>query len=199
MKQSKVLLPQFRSADNVEYMLRDAQGRIKPIFQENALCKALLKNGLISPLWITRWYAPLIAPFLGSYASLKLIGNLMTNAGLALVAGRINGSGSPAAATYIAVGTGTTAAAATDTALVTETTTSGLGRAAGTASLVTTTVTNDTAQVTHDFSVTGSVAVTESGVLNAASTGTLLCRQVFSAINVANGDTLTITWKVQAS
>ncbi len=195
----KVLRPQVRSADNVQYTLRDAQGRIKPIFQENALCKALLKTGNLSPLWINRWYAPLIAPFLGSFASAKLIGNLVTNAGLALVAGRINGSGSPAAATYIAVGTGTTSASASDTALETESSTSGLSRAAGTVSLVTTTQTNDTAQITKDFSVTGTVAVTESGVLNAASSGTLLCHQVFSAINVSSGDTLTITWKIAAS
>jgi len=38
--------------------------------------------------------------------------------------------------------------------------------------------------------------VTESGVLNDASTGTLLARQVFSAINVASGDSLQITWKI---
>jgi hypothetical protein len=64
---------------------------------------------------------------------------------------------------------------------------------------VTTTTTNDTAQLTNTFSVTGTVAVTESGVLNAASTGTLLCRQVFTAINVVSGDSLALTWKVQAS
>jgi hypothetical protein len=63
--------------------------------------------------------------------------------------------------------------------------------------LVTTTITNDTAQLTKTFTVTGSVAVTESGVLNAASAGTLLCHQVFSAINVASGDSLAVTWKVQ--
>lgn len=199
MQQTKVMLPQFRSADNVAYTLRDAKGNIKPIFQENALCKALLKNGVISPLWINSWYSALIAPFLGSFAGMKVIGNGVTNAGFALVAGRINGSGAPAAATYLAVGTGTTAFAATQTALVTETATSGLSRAAGTVSLVTTTQTNDTAQVTNDFSVTGSVAVTEAGLFNASSTGTMLARQTFSAINVASGDTLTITYKVQAS
>ena len=198
-KITKVLFPQIASADNVEYTLRDAQGNIKQIFQENALCKALLKAGKLSPLWINRWYAPVVAPFLGSFGTSKVFGNLVTNAGLALVAGRINGSGSPAAATYIAVGTGTTSASASDTALETESSTSGLSRAAGTVSLVTTTQTNDTAQITKDFSVTGTVAVTEFGVLNASSSGTLLCHQVFSAINVASGDTLTITWKIAAS
>lgn len=199
MKAFNLSLAQLAAFENVGYVLRDKHGNVKPLFQEYKLTQLLMKRGWISPTWINRWYAPLISPFLGYWASEKRVRNLVTNAGLALIAGRINGSGSPAAATYIAVGTGTTAAAATDTALVTETTTSGLARAVGTVSLVTTTVTNDTAQVTKSFSVTGTVAVTESGVLNAASAGTLLCRQVFTAINVASGDTLDITWKVQAS
>ena len=190
---------QLRSADNVLYELRDRDGNVKPIFQENAFAKAMLKAGTLSPLWINRWYAPLIMPFLGTYASFKVIGNLITNAGFAGAAGRLMGSGAPAAFTYIAVGTGTTAAAVTDTTLQTETATSGLSRVSGTVSLVTTTVTNDTAQVTNTFSVTGTVAVTESGVLNAASVGTLLCHQVFTAINVINGDSLAITWKVKQS
>ena len=192
-----VAFPQVRSADNVQYVLRDRNGRIKPIFQENALCKALLKTGWLSPLWINSSVAFLIAPFLGRWSTNKRIGNLITNAGFALAAGLLNGSGSPAAATYIAVGTGTSSASASDTALQTETSTSGLSRAAGTVSLVTTTVTNDTAQITKTFSVTGTVAVTESGVLNASSSGTLLCHQVFSAINVASGDSLAVTWKIQ--
>jgi hypothetical protein len=37
--------------------------------------------------------------------------------------------------------------------------------------------------------------VTESGTLNAAAAGVLLARQTFSAINVANGDSLQVTWK----
>src|SRR5579864_190576 len=168
-----------RVKENVEYVLRDKFGNIKPLFQENALCRWLLKNGKLSPLWINQWYSTLLAPLLGHYATSKNISNLITNAGRGLISGLINGSGSPAAATFIAVGTGTTAAAATDTALQTETSTSGLSRAAGTVSLVTTSITNDTAQITHTFSVTGSVAVTESGVLNASSSGTLLCHQVF--------------------
>lgn len=189
---------QLRSMDNVEYVLRDSNGNIKPIFQENIIAKVLLKFGILSPQWQQSQLA-FFAPLFGRMADTKVIGNLVTNAGFAGAAGRLMGSGSPAAFTYIAVGTGAVAAAVTDTALGTETTTSGLARVAGTVSLVTTTVTSDTAQVTTTFSVTGTVAVTESGVLNAASAGTLLCRQVFSAINVVSGDSLAITWKVKMS
>ena len=177
--------------ENVSYTVRDSAGNLKPLWQENKLASFLMKKGILSPFKIEG------NPLFGSYTLEKNVSNLITNAGRALISGLINGSGSPAAATYIAVGTGTTAAATSDTALQTETAASGLSRAAGTVSLVTTTITNDTAQITKTFSVTGTVAVTESGVLNAASAGTLLCHQVFSAINVANGDSLQVTWKIQ--
>ena len=127
------------------------------------------------------------------------IRNLITNAGFAAVASRINGSGSEAQFDYIAVGTGTTAAAVGDTTLETELSSDGLSRALGTTSRVTTSVTNDTAQIEKTFTVTGTQAVTEAGILNAASSGTLLAHQVFSAINVDNGDSLLIRWKIQAS
>lgn len=192
-----VMFPQIRSADNVHYELRDRHGNIKPLFQENALCVALLKLGYLSPLWINRWYAGLLSVFLGRWSASKVVGNGIPTVGKALIAGRLNASGAPAAADYVAVGTGTTAFAASDTTLVTETAASGLTRAQGTVSLVTTSTANDTAQVTKTFSVTGTVAVTESGVFNASTSGTLLARQTFSAINVVNGDSLAITWKVQ--
>ncbi|MCL5436059.1 MAG: hypothetical protein M1275_03180 [Patescibacteria group bacterium] len=158
-------------------------------------------NGMIKPGLMNHLAAyGLRIPFLtGHWVGAMTIKNLVTNAGFAGVASRINGAGSEAAFTYIAVGTGTNSATATDTALQTEVTGSGLARVSATASRVTTTVANDTAQLQTTFSVTGTVAVTESGVLNAASTGTLLCRQTFSAINVVNGDSLQITWKVKAS
>jgi hypothetical protein len=181
----------FQSRENVSYVLRDKNGNIKPIFQPNRLFAFLLKKGIVSPHFAK-------VPFLlGNWATEMKASNLITNAGRALISGLINGSGTPAAATYVAVGTGTNAAAAGDTTLQTESASAGLSRAVGTASLVTTTVTNDTAQVTKTFTVTGTVAVTEAGLLNAASSGTLLARQVFSAINVVNGDSLAITWKIQ--
>lgn len=132
----------------------------------------------------------------GALKETRHIKNLITSAGKAGMASRCNGDGAEAAFTYLALGTGTGAAAAGDTTLGTESTDSGLARAAATCSRVTTTVTNDTAQLLKQWTASGSVAVTESGVLNAASAGTLLARQVFSAINCVSGDTLQITWKI---
>ena len=188
----KMFTPQVGVKHNVEYVLRDKDGKLKKMFQPNIITQFGLKLGFISPNHPKNF-------LFGHWSNKMSLGNLVTNAGKAGVSSRINGAGGAAAFTYIALGTGTTAAAATDTTLQTELSTSGLGRANSTATQVTTSVTNDTAQLVNTFSVTGTAAVTESGVLNAASVGTLLCRQVFSAINVVNGDSLQITWKVQAS
>jgi len=123
--------------------------------------------------------------------------NIVTNTGKAGTASRINGDGAEAVFTHIAIGTGTTAEAAAQTALVSEISTGGGQRAVATVSRVTTTTTNDTARWIITYSFTSSFAVTESGIFNASSAGTMLARKVFSAINVVNGDSIQVTWRVQ--
>jgi hypothetical protein len=88
----------------------------------------------------------------------------------------------------MAVGSGTTAAAVGDTTLGTE-----LGRVSLTSTTVTT---NNVAYVATFPAGTGTGAVTEAGLFNASSSGTLLCRTVFSVINKGAADTLGITWTV---
>jgi hypothetical protein len=95
---------------------------------------------------------------------------------------------SPAAMTHMAIGAGTTAAAAGDTTLG-----SSLGRVALTSTTVTT---NNVAYVATFPAGTGTGAVTEAGLFNDPSAGTLLCRTVFSVINKGAADTLGITWTV---
>ncbi len=125
--------------------------------------------------------------------------NLVVSAGKAGVASRINGADAEAAFTYIAIGIGTTSPAAGNTTLESEITTLGGERGAATCTRVTVTVTNDTAQLVLTYNFTGSFAVTESGVLNAASAGTLLARRVFAAINVVSGDSLQVSWRLSVS
>lgn len=199
--------------ENVEYELRDKFGNLKPLFNENKLGVVILKtarlfnknpitaDGVVKKGWLNSLaaYGIQLDGITGKWGYKKRVSNLLTSAGKAGLASRVNGDGAEAVFTYVAVGTGTTAAAIDDTTLQTESAASGLSRAAGTASRITTTVTNDTAQVLKAFSATGAVAVTEAGLLNAASVGTLLARQVFAAINVVNGDSLTMTWRIQAS
>lgn len=121
--------------------------------------------------------------------------NLVVSAGLAFIAQSMlkTTTNTPAAMTHMAVGTGAVAAAAANTALGTES-----ARVALTSSTnVTTTVTNDAVQYVATFSPgTGTAALTEAGIFNASSAGTMLCRTVFSVINKGALDTLTITWKV---
>jgi hypothetical protein len=97
---------------------------------------------------------------------------------------------SPAAMTHMEVGTGTTAAAVGDTALQTAV-------ASSRVTLTSTTVTtNNVAYVATFPAGTGTGALTEAGIFNASSSGTLLCRTVFSVINKGAADTLGITWTV---
>ena len=39
-------------------------------------------------------------------------------------------------------------------------------------------------------------AVTEAGIFNAASGGTMLCRTVFSVVNKGADDSLSVTWTI---
>lgn len=92
---------------------------------------------------------------------------------------------------YLALGTGATAASASDTALQTELAT----RVAGTLSSSTNVWQN---QGTFGPGVnTG--AITEAGILSASSVGTLLARQTFPVINKAAGDSLQVTWQITLS
>ncbi len=121
--------------------------------------------------------------------------NLVVNSGLGFIAKSMlkTTTDTPAAMSHMAVGTGTTAAAASQTALETESARVALTSATS----VTTTVTDDTVQFLATFDPgTGTAALTEAGILNASSGGTMLCRTVFPVINKGALDTLTITWKV---
>ena len=45
----------------------------------------------------------------------------------------------------------------------------------------------------------GTGALTEAGVFNAASSGTMLCRTEFAVVNKGAADSMTITWTVTVS
>jgi hypothetical protein len=122
--------------------------------------------------------------------------NTVVNAGFAEAAGLLllDTTGSVNHFDWIALGSNTAATNVTSTALGTE-----LYRTACTGTRSTTTVTNDTAQLSASTSMTASQNITEVGVLNATSSGTMLARTTFSAIAVSNGDTINSVYKVQFS
>jgi len=119
---------------------------------------------------------------------------MILNKGLEVVMDLAGGLANYVAFTYLMVGTSTTAAAVTDTALGSETTTSGLARVSVTPTLTDTTTTKDTLQLTNTFTVTGSVTVGEVGIGNAAAAGQLLIRSVLSPTKaLTSGDSYTLT------
>ncbi len=119
-----------------------------------------------------------------------IIPNLVVTTGKSYIASRMKDA-SATAMSHMAIGTGSTAAAAGNTAL---------GSEAGRVALTSTTVTNnDVAYVATFPAGTGTGALTEAGIFNASSSGTLLCRTVFSVINKASADTLGITWTVSVN
>jgi len=127
----------------------------------------------------------------------RVVKNTIVDVGKAGVAGLIIQTGSTSPFSYIALGTGTNAASTADTALQTEISTGGGERALATLSRVTTSVTNDTAQLVHTFTFTGSYAVTEAGVFNSSSSGaTMLSRQTFAPTSVVAFDTLQVTYQI---
>jgi hypothetical protein len=116
--------------------------------------------------------------------------NLVVQVGKNFIASRAIGT-TPAVMSHMAVGTSTTAAASADTALALE-----IARVA----LSDLTVSNNV--ITHTATYPAGVAtgaITEAGILNAASAGTLLARTVFAVVNKGAADSITITWNITVS
>ena len=124
--------------------------------------------------------------------------NLVTNAGFASIAGLVGAISGYTAFGYQGVGTVNGTPAATDTQL------NGGGevaRVATTNSLMTTSVTDDTLQLVGTFNFSTAYTIYEAGVFNAATvgTGTMLAEVSLGTITVQSGDSIQLTWKIQAS
>lgn len=116
--------------------------------------------------------------------------NLVVDAGLNYIVSRMKDT-SAGAMSHMALGSGTTAAAAGNT---------GLGSELGRVALTSTTVSTNTVTYVATFGAgSGTGAVTEAGIFNANSSGTMLCRTVFPVVNKQAGDSMTVTWVVTVS
>jgi hypothetical protein len=117
--------------------------------------------------------------------------NLVVDTGLAYIASRMKDT-TETAMTHMAVGSGTTDPAAGDTALETQ-----LGSRVG---LTSTTVTANAIEYVATFGAgVGTGAITEAGIFNDSTSGTMLCRTEFDVINKGSADSMTITWTVTIS
>lgn len=122
--------------------------------------------------------------------------NTIVNAALAVFSGLVGATGSQTAFTFLAVGTDSTAASASQTALIAEIVDTGLARHAATVTRSTTTQTNDTLQLDYTWTATGSKTINEIGVFNAASSGVMAARKLTGALSVANTNTVIATYKI---
>jgi len=121
--------------------------------------------------------------------------NLVVTAGKNWVAGRFKDGSIPDEMSHMALGSGSAAAAAGNTALGTELASSRI--------VLTTdggTVSNATVQYDATWSSShGAYAIQEAGIFNASSGGTMLARTVFAIINKGTDDTVTISWTITVS
>lgn len=131
--------------------------------------------------------------------------NLITEVGMDFIADQIGNTPGTAAANWIALSSDSTAPAAGDTTLQGEITTGGLQRAQGTFTQGTGGE-RDTWTISKTFNANGThTDVRKAGLFTAGVTGTpgngnddgiMVAENTFSGVNLASGDTLTITWKI---
>jgi len=123
----------------------------------------------------------------------RQIKNLVVNVGKQFIASSMlkTASNTPVAMTHMGIGSGVVAPAVSNTAL---------GAQLGRVSLASAAASGAVVTYTASFPAgTGTGAVTEAGVFNAASAGTLLCRTVFAVVNKGVDDAMSITWAITVS
>jgi hypothetical protein len=116
--------------------------------------------------------------------------NLVVTTGLGFIASRMKDA-TATVMTHMAIGSGAVSPVLGNTALGTE-----LGRVA----LANTVVAANVVTYTATFPAgTGTGSITEAGIFNASSSGTMLNRVTFGVITKAAGDSLAVTWTVTVS
>jgi hypothetical protein len=124
----------------------------------------------------------------GNVKESREIHNLVVSAGLTFICSRMAGV-SDGVMSHMALGSSTTAAAAGQTDLV-----SILGSREA---LDSSTASSNTIVYVSSFEAgEGTGAVTEAGVFNASTAGTMLCRTVFAVVNKQADDTMSVTWTI---
>lgn len=130
----------------------------------------------------------------GNVKDVRDLKNLIVNTGLAYITSRMLGA-SPAVMSHMALGADTTAAAAGDT---------DLGSLLGSRKALTSSTQSGSNNESIIYVATfdpgeATGAVTEAGIFNASTAGTMLCRTAFPVVNKQAGDTIQITWTVTLS
>lgn len=120
----------------------------------------------------------------------------ITVKGKAALASRFGGLATYSAQKYLAFGDGDTAFSKTQNAL----TGTEHDRQEATVACATTTDTDDTCQLSYDFSITSSISAKEVGIFDAGSSGNMGARTVLSSPKtLTNGSTYAVVYKIIAS
>jgi hypothetical protein len=132
---------------------------------------------------------------------LSWLATVLTNGGRSILTARVKTT-SQTEPLNIGWGTGAGTSAATDTTLFTEVDPGGSStgsRTSGTSAQVTTTVTNDTYQVTGTRAATAALSITNAGLWDNAAigSGALFLKGDFASIGLASGDSIAFTIKLQ--
>lgn len=122
----------------------------------------------------------------GELIETRLVKNLVVSSGITWVINRLVGT--PSVMSHMAVGAGSTPASAGDTALGSEITRVALSSSNATDTSIT------YIGVFPAGVATG--AITEAGILNGVTAGTLLARTVFPVLNKSADDVISITWTI---
>lgn len=117
--------------------------------------------------------------------------NMVVDTGLTHVADQLGATPGEGAMSHMGVGTGTAATSAETSTLQGELARVALDSRTHSGAVVTYAATFPTG--------TGTGALTEAGIFNAAANGILLCRLTYSVINKGGSDSLVITWTLTGS
>ena len=119
--------------------------------------------------------------------------NLVVTVGKNWIASRMANTAQPPQMSHMAIGSGTNAPAVANTALDAQLGIVTLTTAGGTPS-------GNTVTYQGTFPAgTGTGSITEAGIFNTGSAGTMLCRTVFGVVTKTANDSISISWAVTLS
>jgi|GEM_PF-471112 len=182
-------------SEGVHFLIRDRHGKIKEDVWHDDMVAKTEEQHMKDDMKISGKVHFLIRDRHGRIKENVWHDNLVVTTGRNHVADQMSDAGE-AAMSHMAIGTGTNAVLASDTALQTELSRKEL------ASKTQGTGDPGARQVTYiaDWAAgEGTGAITEAGIFNSASAGTMLCRSVFPVKNKGASDSLTMTWIITFS
>lgn len=141
----------------------------------------------------------------GTVKDTREVDNLVVQSGLRWITESMaKTTNSPAAMTHMGIGDSSTIAADGDTDLLgtnkyrrtLTSTTANSSPAAGNGNIVYVCTFETADRLPNHVANSNNSSITEAGIFNASTAGTMLCRTTFPVVNKGDNDTMTITWTI---